>query len=171
MGTLVTLKGAGFSGATKVTFDGVPASFRVPGDTSITALVPLPALSGSVTVTTPVGTATSATMFIVTPLTAKVALTLGGLSHGDLPVGKRVTLSAHLSPTGLSGSRVTFAIERRHVGRWYHVLARTQTTSATGHATTTYKPGRKATYRVRVTVAKTGADAAAASTWLTFVVT
>ena len=170
VGTLVTLSGTGFSGATKVTFDNMPASFLVPGATSITAAVPLTARSGPVRVTTPIGTATSHTIFTVTPLTAKLTLKLGGLSGTVLRLGKRVTMSARLVPTRLAGKRLTFTIERRHNGRWYHVLTRAQTTSSTGQANTTHKPGTRGTYRVRVTLAKTGANTAAASAWLRFVV-
>jgi phosphodiesterase/alkaline phosphatase D-like protein len=57
-GTVVTLSGAGFTGATAVAFGGVQAaSFTVNTDSSITAETPAePAGTVSVTVTTPVGT-------------------------------------------------------------------------------------------------------------------
>ncbi|HJV49789.1 MAG TPA: S8 family serine peptidase, partial [Geothrix sp.] len=48
VGTLVTLTGAGFSGATAVTFNGTPASFTVISDVSITATVPAGATTGRV---------------------------------------------------------------------------------------------------------------------------
>jgi hypothetical protein len=66
-GTKVTIKGGSFSGANKVTFGGVKATtFSVDSDTQITATVPTGAKTGKITVTTPGGTATSATNFTVT---------------------------------------------------------------------------------------------------------
>jgi len=70
VGTSVTLTGSAFSGATAVTFGGVPASFSVASATSIIATVPTTAASGVVTVTTPGGTAQTATAFTVTPTPA-----------------------------------------------------------------------------------------------------
>jgi hypothetical protein len=57
-GTTVTLTGTGFTGASAVTFSGIPAaSFRVVNDTTITAVTPPGALGTSlpVLVTTPAG--------------------------------------------------------------------------------------------------------------------
>ncbi len=55
-GTAVTITGVNLSGATEVDFGGVPASFVVDGDTSITAVSPAGAGAVDVTVTTPGGT-------------------------------------------------------------------------------------------------------------------
>ena len=79
-------------------------------------------------------------------------------------------MNARLTPIRLAGKPVAFTIERRHDGRWYHVITQTRTTSSTGHATTTHKPGRKGTYRVLVTMARTSVNTSAASAWLRFVV-
>ena len=170
VGTLVTLTGTGFTGATKVAFNGTAAQFTAASATQITATVPTGAASGPVSVTTPGGTAVSTASFTVTPLTAKLALKLSGLSHGVLRLGKRVTMSAHLSPARLAGSRLAFTIERRHDGHWRHVLTQARTTSSTGLASTTHKPGRTGTYRVRVTITRTGVHTAAASAWIMFLV-
>lgn len=65
-GTFVTVSGTGLTGATSVKFNGIAAgSFAVYSDTSIAATVPVGATTGPITVTTPAGTATSATDFIV----------------------------------------------------------------------------------------------------------
>jgi len=65
VGTAVTVSGTNFVGATAVTFGGSPASFAVNSATGITATVPAGAATGSIQVTTPGGTATSATAFTV----------------------------------------------------------------------------------------------------------
>jgi len=64
-GAKIQVFGQGFTGATAVKFNGVPASFKVAEDTFLTATVPLGASSGFVSVTTPAGTLTSYMKFIV----------------------------------------------------------------------------------------------------------
>ncbi len=66
VGTVVTLTGSNLTGATAVAFNGTAAaSFRVVSATSITATVGAGSTSGLITVTTPAGTASSATPFLV----------------------------------------------------------------------------------------------------------
>jgi uncharacterized repeat protein (TIGR03803 family) len=59
--------GQGFTGATSVSLNGVPASFTVISNTFIAATVPPGATTGFVTVTTPSGTLTSNQPFTVLP--------------------------------------------------------------------------------------------------------
>jgi hypothetical protein len=67
VGTVVVITGTTFTGTTKVTFGGVPAtSFTVNSDTQVTATVPAGAVTGKITITTPSGTAVSAGVFTVT---------------------------------------------------------------------------------------------------------
>jgi len=66
VGTSVTITGVSLKQTTKVTFHGVKATFTVNSDTQVTAIVPTGALTGRIAITTPGGTATSATTFTVT---------------------------------------------------------------------------------------------------------
>jgi len=66
VGTSVTITGTNLTGATAVRFNGTAASsFVVNSATSITAVVAAGTTTGLVSVTTPNGTATSATPFVV----------------------------------------------------------------------------------------------------------
>ena len=66
VGTAVTITGVSLKQTTKVTFHGVKATFIVNSNTQVTVVVPTGALTGRIAVTTPGGTATSATTFTVT---------------------------------------------------------------------------------------------------------
>jgi uncharacterized repeat protein (TIGR03803 family) len=66
VGTAVTISGVSLTQASKVTFDGVAATFTVNPDTQVTATVPTGAKTGKIVITTPGGTASSATSFTVT---------------------------------------------------------------------------------------------------------
>jgi uncharacterized repeat protein (TIGR03803 family) len=65
VGTPVTISGQSFTQTSGVTFGGVTAAFTVNSDTGITATVPTGAVTGRIDVTTPGGTAASATAFKV----------------------------------------------------------------------------------------------------------
>jgi uncharacterized repeat protein (TIGR03803 family) len=68
VGTSVTINGTSFAGTAKIAFGGVSAaSFTVNNDSMVTVSVPTGAKSGKITLTTPGGTATSATSFTVLP--------------------------------------------------------------------------------------------------------
>jgi len=67
VGTVVTINGVSLTQASKVTFGGVSAtSFTVNSDTQVSATVPTGAVTGPIVITTPGGTARSATNFTVT---------------------------------------------------------------------------------------------------------
>ncbi|MBL0311303.1 MAG: tandem-95 repeat protein [Holophagaceae bacterium] len=66
VGSQVTITGSSFTGATVVSFNGVPAGFTVVSSTQITATVPAGATTGPVAVTNSYGTGTSgATNFTI----------------------------------------------------------------------------------------------------------
>jgi hypothetical protein len=65
-GTTVTITGQNLPGATKVAFDGTPATIVSDTATQMITTVPSGAATGRITVTTPAGTATSTTSFTVT---------------------------------------------------------------------------------------------------------
>lgn len=65
--TVVTIAGVSLKQASQVTFGGIKATtFSVKSDTSVVANVPAGAVTGKIVITTPGGTATSATAFSVT---------------------------------------------------------------------------------------------------------
>jgi len=74
VGAGITITGTGFSGATSVTFNWTPASnFSVVSPSQIAAVVPAGAGTGRVRVTTPSGTAVSASDFIVLTCSYSIA--------------------------------------------------------------------------------------------------
>ncbi|WP_257450218.1 IPT/TIG domain-containing protein [Archangium lipolyticum] len=94
--TIVYLYGSGFTGTTRVSFNGIPARYVSPSsDGALTVQVPPGATSGPVQVTNSVGSTTSSTSFTVLPLPA-----VTGLSPTSGPVGTRVTLTG----TGFTGT-------------------------------------------------------------------
>jgi uncharacterized repeat protein (TIGR03803 family) len=66
VGKSVLILGNNLSGTTSVTFNGVPAEFKVEKDTFIRATVPASATTGIVSVVTPSGTLNSNPQFVVT---------------------------------------------------------------------------------------------------------
>ena len=113
VGTTVTINGTNFTGATSVKFNGVTATFIVNSATKITATVPTGATTGRITVTTPGGTATSASDFTVT--TAHVrSITLNLRRH---LVARGVVSVEAGGPTTCVAS-VPVTIQRRSGGSW-----------------------------------------------------
>jgi uncharacterized repeat protein (TIGR03803 family) len=67
VGQHILILGTDLTGATSVTFDGIPAPFNVVSPTLITAIVPTSATPGPVQVVTPGGTLSSIANFLVVP--------------------------------------------------------------------------------------------------------
>src|SRR5205807_533623 len=89
VGTSVSISGTNFTGASAVAFNGVSAAFTVSSATSITATVPSGATAGPISVTTPGGTATSSSNFIV----MASAPTMSSFTPASGPMGTVVTIS------------------------------------------------------------------------------
>jgi IPT/TIG domain/Proprotein convertase P-domain len=170
VGTTVTLTGTGLSGATGVKFNGVAATFTVNSATKITATVPAGATTGQVTVTTPGGTAASATSFTVV-FRPKVTLKLSGLRSGAMRLGRRVTAKGKVTPTSLAGTYVKLKVQKKKSGRWVTVKTKSRLISATGTYSWKYKPLKKGSYRMRAQIAQTATHTAAKTVWRKFKVT
>jgi uncharacterized repeat protein (TIGR03803 family) len=65
VGATVIILGNNLTGASRVTFNGTPATFKVVSDSEITTVVPSGATTGKVAVTTPSGSLTSNVTFSV----------------------------------------------------------------------------------------------------------
>jgi len=88
VGRTVEILGQGFTGTSKVSFNGTSATFKVVSDTYLTASVPSGATTGSITVTTPGGTLKSNRKFLVTPQVLSFSPPSG-------PVGTVVTITGN----------------------------------------------------------------------------
>ncbi len=105
VGTSVTITGTDLSGATAVAFHGTAAaSFTDDSDTQITAVVAAGTTSGTITVTTPGGTATSSGSFAVASNTAPSA----AAGSATTAAGTPVTVTLHGSDA--ESCNLTFAI-------------------------------------------------------------
>ena len=94
VGAAVSITGTGFTGASKVTFHGTPATtFSVGSDTSISATVPSGATTGPIAVTTAGGTGTSGTSFTVTTIPPPGAPTISSFTPTSGPVGTTVSIT------------------------------------------------------------------------------
>jgi YD repeat-containing protein len=109
VGTSVTIHGTGFSetpSQSTVTFNGLPAAVISATATRVVTTVPSGAASGPITVTTPIGSATSTTPFTVTaapegPAIAAFSPTLG------VP-GTGVTITGTNFDPALANNKATF---------------------------------------------------------------
>jgi len=115
VGTAVSITGTGFTGASKVTFNGTSATtFSVGSDTSISATVPTGATSGPIAVTTGGGTGTSGTSFTVTTSPPPVAPTISSFTPTSGPVGTIVSITGtHFTGANtvtFNGATATFSV-------------------------------------------------------------
>ncbi len=135
VGATIIINGANFSDATAVRFNGVLApGFSVnTAGTRITVPVPSAATSGKLSVTTPVGTATSSANF-----TLVVTVTINSFTPTSAKVGATVTING----ANLSGATAV---------RFNGVLAPGFTVNAAGTAITVAVPSAAASGKISVT--------------------
>jgi RHS repeat-associated protein len=109
VGAGVTINGANFTGATVVRFNGTSATFTVNTAIKITATVPAGATTGLIDVTTPAGTATSATSF-----TVHLLPTIGSFTPAFGGVGASVTINGTnftgITSVKFSGTAASFTV-------------------------------------------------------------
>ena len=101
-------------------------------------------------------------------VTPHLTLKLSGLTKGALTLGKRVTAKGSVTPASLAGEKVTLTVQRKAGGMWRKVTSLARSIATGGAYSWKYKPAKKGSYRIKATIAKTAANTAAATAWLTF---
>jgi len=105
-GTVVTISGGFFTGATQVTFNGTAATiFTVNSASTITVTVPTGATTGPIAVTTANGTGTSSTDFVVPPANDLCANAIA-LACGQTVTGSTLGATSTGDPTATCGTSV-----------------------------------------------------------------
>ncbi|HEY6968967.1 MAG TPA: IPT/TIG domain-containing protein, partial [Candidatus Angelobacter sp.] len=108
VGTGVTITGTTFTGATAVSFNGVPATFTVSPSGTITTTVPAGATTGPITVTTPgSGPLMTTTRFTVTPAITSFTPANGPVGTGVTITGTNFTGATAVSFTGAKAPTFT----------------------------------------------------------------
>jgi hypothetical protein len=168
VGTTVSLTGTNFTNATAVSFNGHAASFTVRSDTKIITRVPSGATSGTIRVTTPGGSATSTARFtvIIKPV---LTLKLSGLTRGILKLGKTLAVSGNVTPKNLAG-KLTLTVQYKRGNTWVKATSWLRALTMIGTYSITYKPSKRASYRIQAMIAKTATHTAATTAWLAFTV-
>ena len=142
VGTSVTITGTNLTGVTSVKFNGVTATFSTSTATSVTATVPTAATTGTISVTTAGGTATSIAIFTVT--TGPVARTVSFGFEQNSRVSGHVNVT---NGTSACGSFVPVMIQKQKNGSWKWV----DTTATNGNGNfKTYIPPSNGKFRAKV---------------------
>lgn len=120
-GTSVTIRGASFTGATSVAFNGTSATFTLNNPSEITTTVPAGATTGPISVTTPSGTGSAGTSFVISAQPpAPIYITNGGFEGVD-------TLGGNLGYWTTSGT--TSISGTAHTGKSSAMLGATTATN------------------------------------------
>ena len=111
LGGTITVAGTNLSGATEVRFHGQLANFTVVNNGAVTAVVPLTATNGFVTILTPGGVTNSPAPFIIMP-SADLAVSIA-LDRDPSVVNEILLLSASVTNKGPNtASNVVLSIEK-----------------------------------------------------------
>ncbi len=161
VGTGVTLTGTGFLGTSRVAFNGTSATFTVISATEIATAVPSGATSGAITVTTPGGTATSATAFSVTA-TSSLDLTIDGLylTQASQAYPATVSLVANRS------AWVRVFVKANQANAAQPQVQVTITSGGTAHTLTIASPGTSVPTSIAEGVATQSWNAAVPAAWV-----
>jgi uncharacterized repeat protein (TIGR03803 family) len=107
VGTDVTVLGNNLTGTSKVSFNGIEAHYKVISATEIKTRVPSDATTGALTVTTPSGTLSSATFFVMPKLMSFTPV--------EDPVGTQVQITgvglAQATSASLNGAASEFTVD------------------------------------------------------------
>lgn len=116
VGSVVTIYGVHFTGASSVKFNGTNASFSPPAtDTQIQATVPANVTTGPISITTPRGIGVSTNLFYVPPVVTKFAPFSGRTGTNVIFTGKNFT--------------GTFAVKFQNINASFTVNSPTQITA------------------------------------------
>jgi hypothetical protein len=108
VGANITVAGTNFINPSAVRFNGVNATFTINSTTQIVATVPAGATTGPITVTTPSGTATSASSFVVSGSTPPT-VQFSSSSYAVSETGPSVDISLTRAGDTTSSASVSFA--------------------------------------------------------------
>ena len=136
VGTAVMIQGSNFTNATLVAFGGVAASFTVVNNTQINATVPAGATTGSISVTSPGGIATSVSKFYLPPVIS-VLNPANGFPLTQVTISGTSFLDA--TSVQFNGVSATYSISNNN-----QIVATVPATATTGAVSVT-APGGTAT--------------------------
>jgi outer membrane protein assembly factor BamB len=134
VGTIVTVYGSHFTGATAVRFNGTAAtSFSVVNDGQITATVPTGATTGAVSVTTPAGTSSSSGVFTVTIPDFSISASPASRS---VVAGNSTTYTVTITPSDGFGGPVALSVSGLQAGATASFTGMTLTVATNRNAKT-----------------------------------
>jgi hypothetical protein len=100
--------------------------------------------------------------------TPTVTLQLQGLKSGSIKLGRRVTATGVVTPSSLSGGKVTLLVQKKRGSKWVKVRTAYAAINQNCVYGWKYKPVARGSYRTCARIAKTAAHSAGASKWTTF---